>query len=62
MFCDLNCVHILCLQGTGDSRLAYRCFKLSLTYDNNHSESFNNLGVLEWHRERGEQVSNGITG
>jgi tetratricopeptide repeat protein 8 len=42
--------------GTGDTKLAYRCYKLSLTHDNNHSEAYNNLGVLEWQRQRGEKA------
>ena len=36
--------------------MAYRCFKLALTANNDHAEAYNNLGVLEWRRERGEQV------
>ena len=27
--------------------LAYQCFKLALTANNDHAESYNNLGVLE---------------
>ena len=37
--------------------MAYRCFKLALSANNNHAEAYNNLGVLEWRRGRGEQVS-----
>ena len=43
-------------QALGSSVLAYQCFKLALVTNNNHSEAYNNLGVLEWRRGRGEQV------
>ena len=33
--------------GTGDRQLAAQCFKLALVADNCHSESLNNLGVIE---------------
>ena len=39
--------------------LAYQCFKLCVTFNNGHAEAYNNLGVLEWKRGRGEQVSEG---
>ena len=39
--------------------MAYRCFKLALSTNNDHAEAYNNLGVLEWRRGRGEQVSEG---
>ena len=37
--------------------MAYRCFKLALNANNDHAEAYNNLGVLEWRRGRGEQVT-----
>lgn len=40
----------------GDNILAYQCFKLAVTNDNNHTEAYNNLGVLEWYNDRKEQV------
>ena len=39
--------------------MAYRCFKLAVTTNNDHAEAYNNIGVLEWRRGRGEQVSMG---
>lgn len=33
--------------GIGDLGLAYQSFKISVSVDGNHAESFNNLGVLE---------------
>ena len=46
----------------GDNILAYQCFKLAVTNDNNHTEAYNNLGVLEWYNDRKEQVClNNIT-
>ena len=44
-------------QAVGSVSMAYQCFKLSLTANNSHSEAYNNLGVIEWRRGRGEQVS-----
>ena len=45
--------------------LAYQCFKLALTANNDHAESYNNLGVLEMrlftffqHRESSERTLN----
>ena len=40
----------------GDASLAYQCFRLSLSADNNHAESFNNLGVLELRKGNVDQV------
>ena len=40
----------------GDTSLAYQCFRLALTSNHNHAESFNNLGVLEMRRGRVEQA------
>lgn len=42
--------------GVGDSGMAYQCFKLALASNNDHAEAYNNLGVLEWRRGRGEQA------
>ena len=33
--------------GIGDLMLAYRSFKVAISVDSNHTESYNNLGVLE---------------
>eukprot|EP01105_Mastigella_eilhardi_P001988 TRINITY_DN1241_c0_g1_i1.p2 TRINITY_DN1241_c0_g1~~TRINITY_DN1241_c0_g1_i1.p2 ORF type:complete len:548 (-),score=185.42 TRINITY_DN1241_c0_g1_i1:2183-3799(-) len=33
--------------GLGDLKLAYRCYKIAISIDPRHAESFNNLGVLE---------------
>ncbi|KAH9519653.1 Tetratricopeptide repeat protein 8 [Bulinus truncatus] len=33
--------------GIGDMKLAYQCFRLALSHNNDHSEAYNNLGVLE---------------
>jgi tetratricopeptide repeat protein 8 len=33
--------------GIGDLGLAYQAFKIAVSLDINHAESFNNLGVLE---------------
>ena len=42
--------------------MAYRCFKLALSANNDHAEAYNNLGVLEWRRGRGEQVGVRVKG
>ncbi|EDV29838.1 Tetratricopeptide repeat protein 8 [Trichoplax sp. H2] len=42
--------------GIGDMTVAYQCFKLSLTSNNNHAESYNNLGVLELRKANNEQA------
>ncbi|KAK7028963.1 Tetratricopeptide repeat protein 8 [Halocaridina rubra] len=36
--------------GIGDINLAYQCFRLALVSNNDHGESYNNLGVLEYRR------------
>ncbi|KAG7168174.1 Tetratricopeptide repeat protein 8-like [Homarus americanus] len=36
--------------GIGDINLAYQCYRLALVADNDHGESYNNLGVLEYRR------------
>jgi len=46
----------LTLQGVGDTSLAYQCFRMALSVDNNHAEAYNNLGVLELRRGRIEQA------
>lgn len=33
--------------GIGDMTLAYQCFRLTLSNNNDHAEAYNNLGVLE---------------
>ena len=33
--------------GIGDLGLAYQSFKISVSHNANHAESYNNLGVLE---------------
>nr|DBA14647.1 TPA: hypothetical protein GDO54_005582 [Pyxicephalus adspersus] len=42
--------------GIGDLNLAYQCFKLSLANNNDHAEAYNNLAVLEMHKNRFEQA------
>ena len=42
--------------GIGDVNLAYQCFKLALTSNNDHAESYNNLGVLEMRKGKVEQA------
>lgn len=46
----------LLLQGIGDLTLAYQCFKLTLAFNNDHAEAYNNLSVLELRKGRIEQV------
>ena len=46
-------------QAVGSVSQAYQSFKLALTFNNNHAEAYNNLGVIEWRRGRGEQVCEG---
>ena len=36
--------------------MAYRCFKLAVTLNNDHAEAYNNIGVLEFKKDKGEQV------
>ncbi len=40
----------------GDTNLAWQCFRLALSADASHAESFNNLGVLELRRGNVEQA------
>ena len=42
--------------GIGDLGLAYQAFKIAISVDNNHAESFNNLGVLELRKGNVEQA------
>ncbi|KAG2378736.1 hypothetical protein C9374_007884 [Naegleria lovaniensis] len=44
--------------GIGDVGLAYQCFKIATSIDNEHSESFNNLGVLELRMGNSEESKN----
>ena len=44
--------------GIGDLGLAYQAFKISVSHNPNHAESFNNLGVLELRRGNIEQAKN----
>lgn len=51
-----NLEYALCLQGIGDLTLAYQCFKLTLAFNNDHAEAYNNLAVLELRKGHIEQV------
>ncbi|XP_018085896.1 tetratricopeptide repeat protein 8 isoform X2 [Xenopus laevis] len=42
--------------GIGDLNLAYQCFKLTLSNNNDHAEAYNNLAVLEMRKNRVEQA------
>ena len=42
--------------GVGDLGLAYQAFKISISCDNCHAESYCNLGVLELRKHNVEQV------
>lgn len=42
--------------GVGDLGLAYQAFKISISCDNNHAESYCNLGVLELRKNNVEQA------
>lgn len=55
-FYALSELCVLYLQGIGDVTLAYQCFKLALTFNNDHAEAYNNLAVLELRKGRVEQV------
>ncbi|XP_063058434.1 tetratricopeptide repeat protein 8 [Engraulis encrasicolus] len=41
--------------GMGDTVLAYQCFKLTLAFNNDHAEAYNNLAVLEIRKGHVEQ-------
>jgi hypothetical protein len=47
---DVNC------QGIGDSAMAYQCLRNALASNNDHSEAYNNLGVLESRKGRYEMA------
>jgi tetratricopeptide repeat protein 8 len=42
--------------GIGDLGLAFHSFKIALSYNPNHAESYNNLGVLELRKGNAEQA------
>lgn len=42
--------------GIGDMNLAYQCFRLTLSNNNDHAEAYNNLGVLELRKGHAEQA------
>ncbi len=42
--------------GIGDLGLSYQAFKISVSNNPNHAESFNNLGVLELRKGNIEQA------
>lgn len=44
--------------GIGDLELAYQAYKISVSHNPNHAESFNNLGVIEIKRGNIEQAKN----
>jgi tetratricopeptide repeat protein 8 len=44
--------------GIGDLGLAYQAFKISVSHNPSHAESFNNLGVLELRKGNVEQAKN----
>lgn len=42
--------------GIGDLGLAYQSFKISVSHNANHAESYNNLGVLELRKGNVDQA------
>ena len=58
---QMNLVLLFSPQGIGDMNLAYQCFRLALTSNNDHAEAYNNLGVLEMRKGHIEQVGFNIT-
>ena len=42
--------------GIGDVNLAYQCFRLSLTANNDHAESYNNIGNKHQHDKHGHRT------
>ena len=40
----------------GDTSLAFQCFRLALSANNNHAEAFNNLAVLELRKGNVDQA------
>ena len=53
---DVNGALLMFLQGIADLTLAYQCFKLTLAFNNDHAEAYNNLAVLELRKGHIEQV------
>lgn len=43
-------------QGIGDKSLATQCLRLALVANNDHAESYNNLGVIEGTKGNLDQV------
>ncbi|GFS23176.1 tetratricopeptide repeat protein 8 [Elysia marginata] len=43
--------------GICDMKLAFQCFRLALSHNNDHAEAYNNLGVLELRRNHVDAVS-----
>jgi tetratricopeptide (TPR) repeat protein len=48
--------------GIGDIGLAYQAFKIAVSVDMNHAESFNNLGVLELRKHNPEAARSNFEG
>lgn len=48
--------------GIGDLGLAYQAFKIAVSVDMNHAESFNNLGVLELRKHNPEAARSNFEG
>eukprot|EP01052_Picozoa_sp_SAG31_P031868 SAG31_NODE_3427_length_4289_cov_13.736554_3_plen_298_part_00 len=48
--------------GIGDLGLAYQAFKIAVSVDINHAESFNNLGVLELRKHNPEAARSNFEG
>jgi tetratricopeptide repeat protein 8 len=46
--CRYNIGHVAV--GIGDLGLAYQCFKIAVSVNANHAESYNNLGVLDYRK------------
>ena len=44
------------MQGVGDMVMAYQCLRLAVSANNGHSESYNNLAVLELRRGEVERA------
>ncbi|XP_002741317.2 tetratricopeptide repeat protein 8-like [Saccoglossus kowalevskii] len=52
--CWYNIGHVAL--GIGDMNLAYQSFRLAITFNNDHAEAYNNLGVLELRKGHMEQA------
>ena len=48
--------------GIGDLGLAYQAFKIAVSVDMNHAESFNNLGVLELRKHNPDAARSNFEG